>query len=234
MHPVAKPQVTIHAEFWSGTPPVSCSHTSSCDSCCHSAQPASSYPYVPTASGDSPPFPVQSWCNTKDPICGQGFAPNPAGLAQQFAAAVNCKTQSCPHRLYTYGFPSSGETVNGGNFLANNAFGNVRLAHRPPTRSEAGSARRSAWPWTQYPGRQELGRAGLGDLLDLAALAQGELRRPASSSCVSPADWRQARSRAPNAAVSVIPGLTDLNRYLTHANLVGGMPEASLMLASTA
>lgn len=73
--------------------------------------PFGDYPYPSGAS-----FPVQSLCNNKDPICGQGWPL--ADIGQQLKAAEKCADKKCTHLDYV------GEaTSEGGQFLADNAFG---------------------------------------------------------------------------------------------------------------
>ncbi len=73
--------------------------------------PFGNYPYP---SGSS--FPVQSLCNNKDPICGQGWPLS--DIKQQFDAAGKCADKKCTHLDYV-----GGATSEGGQFLADNAFG---------------------------------------------------------------------------------------------------------------
>lgn len=83
--------------------------------------PESTYP--DPISRSSSPFQVLSVCNYHDPICGQGYPPTPTGIIQQYLGAKACEhappgpTSSCTHYDYTYGYPSSGSTVKGGQFL---------------------------------------------------------------------------------------------------------------------
>ena len=77
----------------------------------------STYPYP----ASSKPFPIQSWCANKDPICGQGYSP--ILPSNQLSAAKNCTTNNgCTHLSYVVGYPNSGATVNGGRFLESHAF----------------------------------------------------------------------------------------------------------------
>ena len=62
---------------------------------CHSAT-------TPTPSGSS--FPVQSLCNNKDPICGQGWPLS--DIKQQFDAAGKCADKKCTHLDYVGGATS--------------------------------------------------------------------------------------------------------------------------------
>jgi hypothetical protein len=82
--------------------------------------PESTYPY-PSSQAQ---FSVKSWCNNLDPICGQGYASSYSGIKAQFHAALNCTTSDgCTHLDYTSGYPDSGPTVSGGQFLESHAFG---------------------------------------------------------------------------------------------------------------
>ena len=76
--------------------------------------PENAYPY-PLVSGVGFHFLVQSLCNNKDPICGQGWPLYEIG--GQIVAAAMCALGKCPHMFY------SGAAVSyGAEFLAENAF----------------------------------------------------------------------------------------------------------------
>jgi hypothetical protein len=81
--------------------------------------PEATYPY-PSSQAN---FPIKSWCNNKDPICGQGYAFTVAGQKAQFYAAKHCTTSKCTHLDYVLGYPDSGPTVSGGQFLESHALG---------------------------------------------------------------------------------------------------------------
>jgi hypothetical protein len=82
--------------------------------------PKSTYPY-PSSQAN---FPVHSWCLNKDPICGLGYASSIAGGTQQLYAAYHCTTSNgCTHFDYVLGYPNSGPTVSGGQFLESHALG---------------------------------------------------------------------------------------------------------------
>lgn len=87
--------------------------------------PESTYPCLSSTCSSSPPFLVESWCNSKDPICGQNdnLAQQLAGVAQCITTQPNASgTSPCTHFDYIYGYPNSGATVYGGQFLASEAL----------------------------------------------------------------------------------------------------------------
>jgi len=64
---------------------------------------------------------IRSWCLAKDPICGRGY--DSLQPVKQLLAAKNCTTgNGCSHYDYKNGYPSSGPTVEGGDFLESHAF----------------------------------------------------------------------------------------------------------------
>ena len=76
--------------------------------------PENAYPY-PLASLVRLHFLVQSLCNYKDPVCGQGWPPYEIG--GQIITAALCAVYTCPHRSYV-----GTATSYGAEFLAENAF----------------------------------------------------------------------------------------------------------------
>lgn len=76
--------------------------------------PENAYPY-PLVSPASFHFLVQSRCNDKDPVCGQGWPPY--GISGQAIAAALCGLDKCPHLSY-----AGADTSYGAEFLAENAF----------------------------------------------------------------------------------------------------------------
>jgi hypothetical protein len=76
--------------------------------------PENAYPY-PLVSRDGFHFHVQSLCNHKDPICGQGWPLYE--IDGQIIAAALCAVYNCPHRSYV-----GAATNYGAEFLAENAF----------------------------------------------------------------------------------------------------------------
>jgi Cutinase len=83
---------------------------------------SSCYSTYPAPAGA--PFWTWSVCNPKDPVCGYGFGDSAAAKLAQDVEAVDCGSNAaCTHRHYTDGYPSKGWVVEGGNFLAQHAFG---------------------------------------------------------------------------------------------------------------